>query len=307
MPDSSDSSFPDLSARWSAAGPRVINRLAPGQDSPPYTLFDVKPLGPLIGAEISGLDLRAPMTTELRAEVDRALLEWKVIFFRNQHLTADQHRMFARAWGELETNPFLPHGADADITRFAMGADKIGRQNVWHTDVTWRKNPAMGSVLRMIEVPSDGTGDTMWADAGAAYDNLPEDVKTFIGPLVAVHDFIPTFGLFLPADQLRSYRQRFPLVAHPVVRTHPVTSRKTLFVNVTYTTHIPVLPLRRSEELLRFLFAQARIPELQVRWRWSAGDVAFWDNRATWHYAVSDYFPRRRVAERVSIVGDEPY
>lgn len=307
MPDTRDSRYPDLSARWSAAGPRTIVRLAPGQDGAPYSLFDLRPLGPLLGAEIAGLDLRVPLTPELRVEVNRALLEWKVIFFRDQHLTADQHRRFARAWGELETNPFLPSGEDENILRFAMDDRKIGRQNVWHTDVTWRQNPAMGSVLRMIEVPSDETGDTMWADAGAAYDNLPEDVKAFVEPLVAVHDFVPTFGLFLPPDQLSSYRRRFPLVAHPVVRTHPVTLRKTLFVNATFTTHIPTLPLLRSEELLRFLFAQAHIPELQVRWRWKAGDVAFWDNRATWHYAVSDYFPHSRVAERVSIVGDVPY
>jgi taurine dioxygenase len=284
-------SYPDLPSRWSTAGPRTIRRFAPGQPDLPYTAFNLRPLGPLLGAEISGLDLRVPLPSAVRSEVNRALLEWKVLFFRGQRLTSEQHRAFARLWGETESDPFP--SADADWT--------AGQQNIWRMSTTWRSNPAAACVLGMLAAPAAGVGDMVWADAGAAYDNLREDVRSFIDELDAVHDFMPILDLSHPADAHREYREQFPPVAHPVVLHHPVTSRKTLFVNTAFTTHIPVLPPPKSEELLRFLFAQADIPELQVRWSWRAGDVAFWDNRATWHYAVSDYFPRTEIAERISI------
>ncbi|MDX6739556.1 TauD/TfdA dioxygenase family protein [Actinocorallia sp. A-T 12471] len=296
----------DLTARWGLSGPRTLRRLADGQDDRPYELFGVRPLGPLIGAEITGVDLGAPVTPELHAELNRALLEHKVVFFRRQRITNAQHRDFARLWGELETHPFLPQGDTADVVRFAKDADLSGYENIWHTDVTWRANPALGSVLRLTEVPPHGGGDTLWADAGAAYDNLPDDVKARIDGLTAVHDFMPSFGRFLPPELAAAKQAEFPPVAHPIVRTHPETGRKSLFVNAIFTTHIPDLPADEGEELLRYLFRQAFVPEYQVRWRWEKDDIAFWDNRATWHYASSDYHPHVRVAERASIVGDVP-
>lgn len=283
-------------------GPRVLNRLT----GSPYELFALRPLGRVIGAEIDGVDLAEPLTPELRAELNRALLEWKVLFFRDQRITSAQQRAFAAHWGELETNPFIPRGETDEVTRFERTATMPGYENIWHTDVTWRPSPALGSVLRLIEVPPIG-GDTMWADMAAAYDNLPGDVRARIDGLTAVHDYLPGFERFTDPALLAAWQERFPPVEHPVVRTHPETGRRTLFVNQAFTTHIVGLERAESDRLLRYLFLQAHTPEFQIRFTWRPDSVAFWDNRATQHYAVNDYHPHPRIAERVAIAGDKPF
>ncbi|CAG7623962.1 Alpha-ketoglutarate-dependent taurine dioxygenase [Paenibacillus solanacearum] len=295
-----------LPVRGLKTGPRIVRRLPEGVEPQPYTLFNVKPHGPIIGADIEGVDLSQPVSPELQKELNRALLEWKVIFFRNQHMTSAQQRAFAELWGELETHPFLPVGDSDEVVRFAKNENAVGRENSWHSDVSWRLNPALGAVLRLIEVPEAG-GDTLWADMGAAYDNLPDEVKRRIDGLTAIHDFTHVFGVRLPADQLPIKQAEFPAAEHPVVRTHPETGRKTLYVNPNFTVRIVGLEAEESEKLLQYLFQQAQVPEYQVRFRWEANTVAFWDNRATQHYASSDYYPSRRIAERVAIVGDRPY
>ncbi|MDI3403765.1 TauD/TfdA dioxygenase family protein [Streptomyces cavernicola] len=288
-------------------GHRVLRRLPDGAPSRPYELFDLAPQSATIGAEISGVDLSRPLTPELRAELNRALLEWKVLFFRQQHLSSLQQREFARNWGELETNPLLDTGDSDDVVRFDKGAGATPSfENVWHTDVTFRTRPAMGAVLQLREIPPRG-GDTMWADMAAAYDNLPEDVRTRIDRATAEHDFLPGFRRFYGPERLAPMQDLFPPVTHPVVRTHPENGRRMLFVNTSFTTRIHGLERAESDELLRLLFQQAHVPEFQVRFRWQAGDIAFWDNRATQHYAVNDYGDARRVAERVAIAGDRPY
>ncbi|MFD9888319.1 TauD/TfdA dioxygenase family protein [Amycolatopsis sp. NPDC059027] len=287
-------------------GPRVLRRLPEGVEERPYELFDLRPLGRVIGAEIGGVDLGEPLTPALRAELNRALLEWKVLFFRDQDITSAQQRAFAANWGELETNPFIPRGDTEQVTRFARSASMPAFENIWHVDVTFRPNPALGSVLRLIEVPPVG-GDTMWADMAAAYDNLPEDVRARIDGLTAVHDFIPGFARFADPESLARRQDEFPPVEHPVVRVHPETGRRTLFVNQAFTTHIVGMDRAESDRLLRYLFTRAHIPEFQVRFSWRPGSVAFWDNRATQHYAVNDYHPHVRVAERVAIAGDRPF
>ncbi|RKS08593.1 taurine dioxygenase [Nocardiopsis sp. Huas11] len=287
-------------------GPRHLRRLPEGAVARPYELFEVRPLGPLIGAEIHGVDLREHISEELRAELHRALLEFKVVFFRDQPIDSRRQQEIARLWGELETNPFIDQGEDAHIARFAKGALPPSYENVWHTDVTWREKPAMGAILRLVEVPPMG-GDTLWADMAAAYDNLPERVKERIEGRTAVHDVIPGFARFLDRDRLLEWQDRFPPVEHPVVRVHPETGRRTLFVNVSFTTRIVGLEQAESDELLRFLFQQAHAPEFQVRFSWRPDSIAFWDNRATQHYAANDYHPHPRVAERVAIVGDRPF
>ncbi|MFI5607269.1 TauD/TfdA dioxygenase family protein [Amycolatopsis sp. NPDC051903] len=287
-------------------GPRVLRRLPEGVEERPYELFTLRPLGRVIGAEVEGVDLGASSTPRLRAELNRALLEWKVLFFRDQDLTPRQQRAFARHWGELETNPFIARGDSDEVVRFSRGAATPGFENIWHTDVTWRPEPALGSVLRLIEVPPTG-GDTMSADMAAAYDNLPADVRERIDGHTAVHDFVPGFARFADPELLAAHQDRFPPVEHPVVRVHPETGRRTLFVNQAFTTRIVGLEEAESDRLLRYLFLQAHTPEYQVRFHWTPGAVAFWDNRATQHYAVNDYLPHARVAERVAIVGDRPY
>jgi taurine dioxygenase len=287
-------------------GPRVLRRLPEGAEEIPYELFVLRPLGRVIGAEIEGVDLAEPLTPRLRAELNRALLEWKVLFFRDQRITPAQQRAFAANWGPLETNPFIPKGDTDEVTRFSRSASMPGFENIWHTDVTFRPNPALGSVLRLVQVPPVG-GDTMWADMAAAYDNLPAEVRLRIDGLRAVHDFIPGFDRFSDPAVLARWQSEFPPVEHPVVRTHPETGRRMLFVNQAFTTHIVGLERAESDRLLRLLFLQAHVPEFQVRFSWRENSVAFWDNRATQHYAVNDYHPHVRIAERVAIAGDRPF
>ena len=288
-------------------GPRVLDRLPSGVAELPYAHLQLVPQARTIGAEVRGVDLSRPLTEALREELNRALLEWKVLFFRGQHLTSGAQRGFARSWGELEINPLLATGDAAEVARFDKAAGTAPTfENVWHTDVTFRERPAMGAVLQLREVPPFG-GDTMWADMAAAYDNLPEEVRTLVDGARAVHDFLPGFARFYPAERLASYQEQFPPVEHPVVRRHPETGRRMLFVNTSFTTRIVGMAREESDRLLRLLFQQAHVPEFQVRFRWQRGDVAFWDNRATQHYAVNDYAPHRRVAERVAIAGDRPF
>jgi taurine dioxygenase len=286
-----------------------------GWDDRPYERFALAPVAPTIGAEVSGIDLSRPLDDELRAELHRALLEWKVLFFRDQHVSRAQQAAFARQWGDLEQHPFAARTEsfaaaqddDApDVVRLAKDERAQGRENLWHTDVTWRECPSMGAVLRAVEVPAVG-GDTLFADMAAAYDGLDEAIKDRIGGLVAVHDWVTTFGRAMDPAERERLRPRFPAVEHPVVRRHPETGRRTLFVNGAFTQHIVGLPTEESAALLDLLYRQAAYPEYQCRFRWTPGAIAFWDNRATQHYAASDYFPQRRVMERVSIVGDRPF
>ncbi|WP_369356617.1 TauD/TfdA dioxygenase family protein [Streptomyces sp. cg2] len=288
-------------------GRRILRRTPEDWTDRPYELFELVPQAATIGAEIRGLDLSRPLSAALRAELNRALLEWKVLFFRGQHLSSVTQRQFAANWGELETNPLLARGDSKEVVRFdkaAGGAPTF--ENVWHTDVTFRERPALGAVLQLREVPPSG-GDTLWADMAAAYDNLPPEIQERIEGARAVHDYLPGFARFCPPAQLAPFQGEFPPVEHPVVRRHPESGRRMLFVNASFTTRIVGLPEAESDRLLRLLFQQAHVPEFQVRFRWRAGDVAFWDNRATQHYAVFDYGTRRRVAERVAIAGDRPY
>jgi taurine dioxygenase len=304
---------PPASARSrTRSGPRIASRTPAGWVDAPYTRFELTALTPTIGAEVGGLDLRQPLDDETHAELHRALLEWKVLFFRDQNLTAAQHEALGRRWGDLEWHPFVQATApeqDAGqpkVLRLAKGDRAKGNENVWHSDVTWRERPSFGSILRAVELPAVG-GDTLWADMGAAYDCLDEDIKARIDGLTAVHDWWDTFGRAMTSDERDALRPGFPPVEHPVVRTHPETGRRTLFVNAAFTQHIVGLEPAESVELLDLLYRQASCPEFQCRFKWTPGAIAFWDNRSTQHYATSDYFPQRRVMERITIVGDRPY
>lgn len=292
-------------------GPRIAPRTPEGWAEKPYARISLRPLSPTIGAEVEGVSLADDLDETLQEELSRALLEWKVLFFRHQDITREQQARFARRWGPLEHHPFArlrsfgqPEKAP-EVLRLEKGADAKGTENVWHSDVTWRVNPSLGSVLRAIEVPPVG-GDTLFADMAAAYDLLPAEVRERIDGLHAVHDWIDTFGRGMDSATRDALRPDFPPVEHPVVRRHPETGRRTLYVNGAFTQRIVGLDPAESHALLAVLYAQATLPELQCRFRWQPGDVAFWDNRATQHYAASDYYPQRRVMERITIVGDRP-
>jgi taurine dioxygenase len=268
--------------------------------------FRTVPCSPTIGAEVDGIDLSADLPEAAVAELRQALLDFKVLFFRDQPMTPAQHVAFARRFGELELHPFIPANPEQpELVRFEKTPEVGGYENIWHTDVTWRPEPSLGAVLHAVEVPTTG-GDTLFADMAAAYDGLDDELKQRIDGLVAVHDFAQAFGHQLADDARAAMRETHPAVEHPVVRTHPETGRRTLFVNAVFTSHIPGLAPEESQALLRTLTAEAATTEYQCRFRWTTDAVAFWDNRAVQHYACSDYWPERRVMERASVVGDRP-
>ena len=271
-----------------------------------FDRIQTTPLSPTIGVEIGGVDLRQPLDDATFVEVEKALHAFKVIFFRDQPITIQQQLEFAERFGELEEHPFLPakdgHG---EVIRFEKDEETVGVENIWHSDVSWREIPSLGSVLHASEVPEVG-GDTLWSDMEAAYEGLPDEVRERIDGMVAVHDFSKSFGHFLNAEQLAEKQKEFPAVEHPVVRTHVVTGRKSIYVNAIFTSHIVGLEPEESDALLGRLCRQASFPEYQCRFRWQKDSVAFWDNRQCQHYAASDYWPMRRVMERVTIIGERP-
>ena len=265
------------------------------------------PLAPVIGAVLEGVDLREPLDDETFREVERALHEFKVIFFRDQDVTEQQQAAFASRFGELEEHPFLPSpDGKPEVIRFAKDEEALGVENIWHSDVSWREIPSLGSVLRARTVPKIG-GDTLWADMESAYEGLTDELKEKIEGAVAVHDFVNSFGLGMSAERREEMRAKYPPAEHPVVRTHPATGRRSIYVNGIFTSHVKGLSPEESDDLLRALYRQAGFPEYQVRFRWAKDSIAFWDNRSTQHYAASDYWPQERVMDRVTVVGDRPF
>lgn len=279
------------------------------QTEQPSTL-SVQPLSPTIGAEIAGIDLREPLSAEHLLQLHRALLDWKVIFFRDQPITVEQHMAFARHFGELEVHPFVAHHeAHPEVLSISHGEQRPGGENIWHSDVTWREQPSLGSVLHLRKVPDVG-GDTLFADMGAAYRGLPQEIKDKVRGKSALHDFSAFKAAMrrrgIEQEKLDEFDDRFPNPTHPVIRTHPETGEQSIYVNRAFTRKILGLSDDESDALLEVLFQQANHPEYQCRFRWRDHSIAFWDNRACQHYAVSDYWPSERIAERVTIVGDTP-
>lgn len=265
----------------------------------------VSPLTPAIGAEIGNIDLRQVSSGEI-GDIRAALLEYKVVFFRGQTLTQAEHISFAREFGDLEIHPATPKSqSNPEVLHIAHGPESKGKENFWHSDVTWREKPSLGSILKAVEVPAVG-GDTLFANMVMAYELLPDDIKEMITGRVAVHDIARVFAgrLNKSAEELR---ERYPPMEHPIVRTHPETGESVLYVNTAFTSHIKDMEEGDSARLLRKLYRTAANPEIQCRFRWLPGSLAFWDNRASQHFASSDYFPQVRKMERVTIAGDRPY
>lgn len=293
--------------RGTGFGPRLaVSERRDHLDSLAWPDFRLTPLGVTIGAEIADLDLSADLDDALIAELRRALLEHKVLVVRDQTIDAAGQVAFARRFGDLEVHPFLP-GSDEqpELVRLAKDQAVGGYENVWHSDVTWRECPSLGSILRAVEVPARG-GDTLWADMACAYSGLDDETRARIDDLAAVHDFTLSFGQALSGAELDEARAKYPAVEHPVVRTHPETGERVLYVNSIFTSHIVGMDDDESEALLALLCSQATLAEYQFRLTWLPGTVAFWDNRSTQHYASSDYWPQPRLMERATIIGDRP-
>ena len=262
-----------------------------------------------IGAEIRGVDLARPLTDAQFAVIYNALLENKVIFFREQHITAEQQIAFAKRFGPLEQNPFRPQREDLPELQIVKN-DKdhpVLSTDVWHADLTFREFPTKLTVLRCLQMPERG-GDTMWADMCAAYDGLSPKLKEFICGLTATHDF-KNFRVLYKGDaekraQLLQMEDMFPNPSHPVVINHPETGQRVLFVNRQFTVRIDGMSELESRNILEILYHQSSIPEYQFRLTWQPGTLAVWDNRHCQHYAVNDYYPYPRHMERVAVAGD---
>lgn len=272
--------------------------------------FELEHLSPRIGTVVHGIDLADTNSTTIDW-LTELLVERKVIFFRDQAIAVEAHIAFARQFGELEVHPFFETGKSqhAEVIHLDNDRDNPPYINIWHSDVTWRAEPSLGSILRARVVPAVG-GDTLFANMEAAYEGLDDETKARIDGLIAIHDnegFLRGMRLKGASEEdIEARRREFPPQRHPVVRTHPVSGRNSLYVNKAFTRRIEGMAEDESTELLDALYAKAWLPEYQCRFKWRPDSFAFWDNRAAQHYAVADYWPNERRMERVTIIGDRP-
>jgi taurine dioxygenase len=288
------------------------------QDGAAFSTITVKPFVPAIGAELFGVDLSTALSERQFQEIHAALMTHQVVFFHDQQLTKNNLVAFARRFGELHQAAEASFGMiedypAIDLLDFGGGKVPYNTKEMWHSDFSGRELPSMGAVLYALEVPSCG-GDTIWVSMYAAYEALSDKMKQYLAGMKAEHHALKSFG-----DDIRSNlwkdeagRKRMertltePPVEHPVIRTHPVTKRKALYVNEGYTTRLLGVDRKESNAILSDLFEHVRMPEFQCRFRWRKGDLVLWDNRVTQHYAVADYTDRR-LMHRIAIKGDRPY
>jgi taurine dioxygenase len=275
--------------------------------------LDIIPLSSALGAQISGVDLSRDLNTAQRDAIEQALLTHQVLFFREQPITPQQQTRFAAQFGDLHVHPIYPNVPEQpEIMVLDTALTDVRDNAIWHTDVTFLPTPAMGAVLSAKQLPAYG-GDTLWASGIAAFEALSRPLQILLDGLTATHDFTRSFPVERFGSTARDLarweetRRRNPPLSHPVIRTHPVSGRKALFVNDGFTSRINELEPAESEAILKLLFAHATRPEFTIRWRWQQNDVAMWDNRVTQHYAVDDYRPQRRVMHRATILGDVPF
>jgi len=282
--------------------------------------IEVLPLTATIGAELRNVSLaEASRDAALFAEIKVLLLRYQVLFFRDQDLSKAEHVALAERFGPLEDHPVA--GSDPEhrgLVQIYKDLDSPAEQyeNAFHCDATWREAPPMGSVLRCVETPEVG-GDTIWVNMVEAYRRLPEHIKEQIADLRASHSIESSFGAAMPMEKRLALKAQFPDAEHPVVRTHPETGQRVLFVNAFTTHFVNFHNAGRvrfghdyspgASELLNYLIRQASVPEYQVRWRWTNDSVAIWDNRSTQHYAVQDYWPAVRKMDRAGIVGEPTF
>ena len=278
-----------------------------------YEIIEVQRRSPHLGGFVRGVDLTRPLDDAAVAEIRAALLEFSVLFFRDQPITGEQHLELAARFGEIdEPHPVFDNDArDARLTIIESKGRAHDTEHYWHTDVTYQEAPSMGSILAAKKIPDSG-GDTLFASMYAAYDSLSPPIQRMCAELTAQHSFErgwgATYRMFEDGeDRMHKLRKVFPLMTHPVLRTHPETGRTALYVNEYYTSRINELSEAESEAFLKLLHHHSQLPDFQVRHTWQENDVAFWDNRCTQHYASHDYGAAHRVMNRVTLVGDRPY
>jgi len=277
----------------------------------------VRPVAGSLGAEITGIDLAAPLSNAVATEIRRAFVDHLVLFFRDQTLTPEQHLAFSRLFGRLVRMPYVRHLEDyPDIIAVLKEADERNIStfgNAWHSDFSFLEEPPLGSTLYAREVPNYG-GDTLFANMYEAYEALSDGMKRMLASMRAMHagrpygtgglpkDVKTSRSIGIERDNPEADRER----AHPVVRLHPESGRKALFVNAIYTTRFEGMTEAESRPLLDFLFHHCQRPEFACRFRWAQGSLAVWDNRCTLHYAVNDYDGQRRLLHRITVAGERP-
>ncbi|QCI11742.1 taurine dioxygenase [Pseudomonas putida] len=266
--------------------------------------LQVQPVHPLLGARISGVDLACVDDATL-AQIEAAIVEHKVVFLEDQHWSAAQQKHFAERLGELHVHPvFEADPGVRELVVFAYDDKRKGANDTWHADVTFAERPLKYGILFAEEIPPLG-GDTLWVDTEAAWQALSTPLKQTLEQLSAVHTFHNSFSPDDDAgiERLERSRSLMPRpTRHPVVRTHPVSGRKSIYINRAFTSHICDVSRVESEHLLALLLQHLQIPEFQMRWAWKTNTVAIWDNRSTQHLAVADYFPNRRRVRRAAVL-----
>jgi|TARA_B110000908_G_scaffold39813_1_gene48262 taurine dioxygenase len=271
----------------------------------------VQHLSGSLGAEISGIDLTQPLNNSIYADIRRLLVEHEVIFFRDQDISLSQHKALAESFGPLQTHPaYGTIEGFPEITILESTPEKPTMIECWHSDMTFKKHPPMGTILRSRIIPPKG-GDTLWSSMTAAYDGLSSGMQNFLSSLTAVHDFAFGFKESLAEaggrERLAQAVADNPPVEHPVICTHPESGKKVIFVNELFTTHIVGMTAKESRALLGFLYEHVVTPEFTCRFSWQPNSIALWDNRSTQHKPINDYFPAHRKLERTTIDGDKPY
>ena len=268
-----------------------------------YDTIEVRPVTRRIGAEIFGADLGKPLGNRQVEEIHDALIRHSVIFFRDQIMSHDAHKAFGRHFGPLAIHSGVPGlaGHPEIVAIHADGDSKFVAGESWHSDLTADAEPPLGSILYLPTVPEVG-GDTLFASMYAAYDALSDRMKAYLEGLTAEHDADHVYRPLFP-----DIDRKYPRSVHPIVRTHPVSGRKLIFVNPSYTTQIVGVSKDESAAILGYLYKHCGDPDFQCRFRWRANSVAFWDNRCTWHQAIWDYFPDTRSGYRVTVAGDKPF
>ena len=270
---------------------------------------EVTKVTPAIGAEIRGVDLREELTNQQFSDIHQAFLDHQVLFFPGQaELTPDEQVRFAKKFGGLHTHPAAPtHPDHPEIFVIHTHKDsKIANGNAWHTDVSCDEEPPLGTMLQLHVLPSCG-GDTLFSSMYAAYDALSDHMKSFLTGMSALHESEHIYRGRYEDRGVDDTGKEFPSTVHPIIRTHPESGRKALYVNSAFTTRILDMEKAESDALLQFLFRHCERAEFQVRWRWSQNDLIFWDNRAVQHFAMWDYLPEERRGHRVTVQGDRPY
>ncbi len=279
-----------------------------------YERINVRPIAGALGAEIGGVNMAEPMGNQVFQEVHDALMEHQVIFLRDQHVSPGEHVAFARQFGTLHVHPYAPSLDDhPEVLILKSSKENRSSASAWHSDVTFQEEPPMGSILLARQVPDHG-GDTMWANMYAAYEALSDRMKHYLDGMTALntagraafekaYDKQVTDGR---KQEIHADRNSLAPAEHPVVRTHPVTGRKALYVNSIFTQKLVGVSGKESKAILEFLFDHLKRPEFTCRFRWEKGSVAFWDNRCTQHYAIADYGDATREMHRVTVNGDRP-